>query len=267
MKLDIKHFFDTINKDILLQLIETTRIDDYVKKLIHEILNPDLSNLTTKEYEQLPQGGIPQGNPISNTLSNLYLLELDLLVLSKNWNMVRYADDMVFSTSNYEEAVAILSEVKTYLEKSRNLSIHSLSSDEDAKTIIIQNPKKIGMTYLGINFNGEKLSPTKKCIENLTEKIKNIIHSFSDPQDQKAQINNAIKQWCGYYAITDISDHKITTIKNGINYQIKKHKLDINIDDIAEVISKTKKRQSNRITQRLIPQKFEEEYAWLNIYN
>ena len=60
---------------------------------------------------------------------------------------------------------------------------------------------------------------------------------------------------------------KITTIKNGINYQIKKHKLDINIDDIAEVISKTKKRQSNRITQRLIPQKFEEEYAWLNIYN
>lgn len=268
LKLDIKHFFDTIDQDILSQLlIETTPIDDYVKELIHEIINPDLSNLTTKEREQLPQGGIPQGNPISNVLSNLYLFELDQLAISKNWNMVRYADDMVVSTSNYEEALSILSEVKTYLADSRNLSIHPLSSAEDAKTIIFQNLKAKSMTYLGIDFNGEKLSPTKKCIESLNAKIKNIINSSSNPQDTKNQINQAIKQWCGYYAFTDISNHKITTLKNGINYQIKKHKLDINMDDIAEVISKTRKRQSNRIAKRFIPHTFGKEYAWLNIYN
>lgn len=268
LKLDIKHFFDTIDQDILLQLlIETTPIDDYVKDLILEIINPDLSNLTTKEREQLPQGGLPQGNPISNVLSNLYLFELDQLAISKNWNMVRYADDMVVSTSNYEEALSILSEVETYLANSRNLSIHPLSSANDAKTIIFQNLKTTSMTYLGIDFNGETLSPTKKCIENLTEKIKHIINSFPEPQDTRTKINKTIKQWCGYYAFTEISNPQIKTIKNSINYQIKKHKLDINIDDIAKVISKTRKRQSNRIMKRFIPNKFGEEYAWLNIYN
>lgn len=115
LKIDIKHFFDEIDKSILIKLLDNYPIDDYVKKLVNKGLNPvvDYSALKKNDIEKFPKGGIPQGNPISAILSNLYLYELDKLSISNGWKMVRYADDMVFSVSNLEEAKLILSQVES----------------------------------------------------------------------------------------------------------------------------------------------------------
>lgn len=50
--------------------------------------------------------------------------------------MVRYADDMVFSVSNIEEAQLILAQVEKYLLDYRKLVIHPLKNTSDAKTAI-----------------------------------------------------------------------------------------------------------------------------------
>lgn len=52
---------------------------------------------------------------------------------------------------------------------------------------------------------------------------------------------------------------------NSINYQIKKHKLNIPKVNIIDVISKTRKRQNNRFIRLFQSTKFREEYNWLNI--
>ena len=54
---------------------------------------------------------------------------------------------------------------------------------------------------------------------------------------------------------------------NSINYQIKKHKLDMHKVNMINVISKTRKRQNNRIIRLFKSTKFGEDYNWLNIYS
>lgn len=179
LKIDVKHFSDEIDKTILVQLLEQYPIDDYVRDLICNCINPtiDYSSLKKSDIDNFPQGGIPQGNPISAVLSNLYLYELDKLAISKGWKMVRYADDMVISVSNIENAQLVLEQIGKYLLDNRKLTIYPLGNSSDAKTAISLNPKKDRMKYLGVIFNGQNLFPTNECCYKLIGKIRNILKS------------------------------------------------------------------------------------------
>ena len=268
LKIDIKHFFDKIDKTILIQLLEQYPIDDYVRDLIRKGINPivNYSRLKEDDVNKFPKGGIPQGNPISAVLSNLYLYELDRLAISKGWKMVRYADDMVLSVSNYEEAQLILELINDYLLKNRKLTIHPLENSSDAKTAIFLNPKKNRMKYLGVYFDGQNLFPTNESCLLLAGKIDNILKRISTIEEKEIMIKKAISQWCGYYAFTDISDTQIKRINNSINYRFKKHNFNICKIDITDCILKARKRQNRHLIKLLRLTKFEEEYDWLNIY-
>lgn len=268
LKIDIKHFFDEIDKTILLDLLDQQPIDNYVKDLICKGINPivDYSNIKKDDIDQFPKGGIPQGNPISSVLSNLYLYELDKLTISKGWKMVRYADDMVFSVSDLKEAQLVLSQVEEYLLKYRNLTIHPLEKSADAKTAIFLKPKKQNMKYLGVIFDGQNLHPTKECCYQIIGRIKTILKSSTTSEEKAMAIKTAIAQWCGYYAFTDISYNQIKWMSNAINHQINKSKLDIPKVNISEVILKTKKRQNSRFAKLFHPIQIGEEHKWLNIY-
>ena len=269
LKIDIKHFFNEIDKTILVQLLEQYPIDDYVRDLICNGINPtiDYSSLKKSDIDKFPQGGIPQGNPISAVLSNLYLYELDKLAISKGWKMVRYADDMVVSVSNIENAKLVLEQIAKYLLDNRKLTIHPLENSSDAKTAIFLNPKQDRMKYLGVIFDGQNLLPTNECCYQLIGKIKNILKSALTYDKKEIAIKKAIAQWCGYYAFTDISNIQIKRMDSSINYQIKKHKLNMCKVNIIDVLFKTRKRQNNRFMKIFNPIKFGEEYGWLNIYN
>ena len=80
-------------------------------------------------------------------------------------------------------------------------------------------------------------------------------------------IKKAIAQWCGYYAFTDISNIQIKRMDSSINYQIRKHKLNMCKVNMIDVLFKTRKRQNNRFMKIFNPIKFGEEYGWLNIYS
>lgn len=150
LKIDIKHFFDEIDKAILIHLLNQHKIDEYVKSLIYKGINPvvDYSNLEKSDIDRFPKDGIPQENPISTILSNLYLYGLDKSTVSNGWKMIRYADDMVFFVSDIEEAQHILAQVEKYLLDKRKLTIHPLTNTSDAKTAIFPNPKQDRMKYL-----------------------------------------------------------------------------------------------------------------------
>ena len=100
-------------------------------------------------------------------MSNLYLYELDKLAISKGWKMVRYADDMVISVSNIENAKLVLEQIAKYLLDNRKLTIHPLENSSDAKTAIFLNPKQDRMKYLGVIFDGQNLFPTNECCYQL----------------------------------------------------------------------------------------------------
>lgn len=268
LKIDIKHFFDEIDKTILIQLLNEHPIDAYVKDLISKGLNPiiDYSALDKSDIEKFPQGGIPQGNPISAILSNLYLYELDKLSISNGWKMVRYADDMVFSVSNFEEAKLILSQVEKYLLDKRKLRIHPFSDSSNEKTNIYKNPKKQRMKYLGVIFDGKNLYPTDERCSLLIDKIKTILSSKTTCEEIDKEIKKTIAQWCGYYAFTDITNRQLKMMNNAISHHISKCKLNISDINIIDVVLKTRKRQNSLFCRLFYPLRFGEEYEWLNFY-
>ncbi len=268
LKIDIQHFFDEIDKSILLQLLDQYSINSYVKELIYKGINPvvDFSNLKKSDIDKFPQGGIPQGNPISAVLSNLYLNDLDKFAISNDWKMIRYADDMVFSVHSIEEARSILSQIEKYLLDNRKLTIHPLKKSSDDKTAIFLNPRKDRMIYLGVIFDGQNLFPTKDSCYRLIGKIKTILKSTSISEEKEMCIKKAVAQWCGYYAFTNITNSQIKWMNNTINYQISKRNLNILEVNIAEVLLKARKHQNSRFAKLFHPVRFEEEYEWLNIY-
>lgn len=268
LKIDIKHFFDEIDKSILIKLLDNYPINDYVKKLVNKGLNPvvDYSALKKNDIEKFPKGGIPQGNPISAILSNLYLYELDKLSISNGWKMVRYADDMVFSVSNLEEAKLILSQVEKYLLDKRKLRIHPLSDPSNEKTNIYINPKKQRMKYLGVIFDGKNLYPTDECCFLLINKIKTILNGMTTSEEKDKEIKKTIAQWCGYYAFTDITNRQLKMMNNAISHHISKCKLNISNINIVYIVWKTRKRQNSLLGRLFSPIRFGEEYEWLNYY-
>ena len=270
LKIDIKHFFDEIDKAIITQLLEQYQIDDYIQDLISKSINPtiDYSNIEANNIELFPKGGIPQGNSISSLLSNLYLYELDKMAIAKGWKMIRYADDMVFSVCDIEEAKLILSQVEKYLLDNRKLTIHSFNEDINGKTTIIANPKKTPMKYLGVMFDGQHLFPAKDCYWCLVKRIKTILKCALSAKEKEMAIKKVISQWCGYYAFTDIPSSKINNLNNILNYQVNKYHLKMSKINVADVIAKTRQRQNNLFTKLFHTKRFgEEEYSWLAIYD
>ena len=271
LKVDIREFFDNIDKRILSTLLDGHRIESYIRFLIDQSLSPKLRvNAYYEDALAQIKNGIPQGNAISAALSNLMLHELDIHSKDRGYKMIRYADDMVFVCKDIEQAHSILSWVEDYLKSKRNLDIHPLSTEKDAKTQIISNLKKNKLKFLGIEFDGERLFPTKECRGKLIAKIRSVVQSEVSSAEMIVEINSCINQWCGYYAFTDISDNHIRSLGNKINQLCEFTIKDVEWKyiDLVQKIRKFKEKQSRKNLKRILPPvKFDDNYKWLMIYD
>ena len=99
-------FFGEVNKEQLLKTqIFPTLPDDSLNDLINSALNQEIGGLDKikqhqqKYFEDL-NTGIPQGNPLSPLLSNIYLSPFDIYLKKRGYNLVRYADDFIILCKN-----------------------------------------------------------------------------------------------------------------------------------------------------------------------
>jgi len=100
---DIKGYFDNINHEKLLMLVERRISDRRVTKLIKKWLKAGVLENGKVESSDLES---PQGSVISPLLSNLYLDYLDTKWerhYSHLGKLVRYADDFVIICKNYKD--------------------------------------------------------------------------------------------------------------------------------------------------------------------
>ena len=88
--MDLEKFFDKVNHDKLMGMLERKIEDKRVLKLIRKYLQAGImiGGLFHKSEE-----GTPQGGPLSPLLSNIVLDELDKELEKRGHKFVRYADD------------------------------------------------------------------------------------------------------------------------------------------------------------------------------
>lgn len=135
LKADIRHYFDTVDHEILLRIIERKIKDKATIWLIRKILkSPSLSTASQ---------GMPLGNLTSQFFANVYLNELDRFVKHelKAKCYIRYVDDFVLLHRDKAVLEGWKLEIDEFLKRELKIQLHP------EKSGIIQ--LKSGVTLLG----------------------------------------------------------------------------------------------------------------------
>ena len=100
--LDLSKFFDTVDHDILMGLVDKHMEDKDVRRLILVFLK---SGVMTNGSMMATTLGTPQGGPLSPLLSNIYLTPYDRELEKRGLRFVRYADDSLCEASHSKSYV------------------------------------------------------------------------------------------------------------------------------------------------------------------
>lgn len=135
LKADIRHYFDTVDQGILLQIIQRRIKDRHVLWLIGKILENHKCAVAGK--------GMALGNLTSQYFANVYLNELDYFVKHdlKAECYIRYVDDFVILHRNREVLETWGQEIDRFLKENLKIELHP------EKTAVV--PLWNGITLLG----------------------------------------------------------------------------------------------------------------------
>ena len=157
LKADIKHYFNTVDHNILMDLIERKIKDTETIILIKIILSNFNSEINGK--------GMPLGNLTSQFFANIYLNELDYFIKHKlkAEYYIRYVDDFVILHKNRKQLEVWKDQIGKFLNVKLKLVLHP----EKSKIIHLSQ----GIDFLGFrNFYHFKLL-RKRNIKKMRNKI------------------------------------------------------------------------------------------------
>jgi len=113
LEIDVESYFDSINRKMLMELLQERVVDGSLKRLVGKCLHVGV--LDGAEYSE-PEDGTVQGSVLSPILGNIYLHHvLDLWFereviprLRGKARLIRYADDAVLCFEHEEDARRVL---------------------------------------------------------------------------------------------------------------------------------------------------------------
>ncbi len=117
LKCDIRKFFDSIDHNILLNLIKKKCSDGELSNLIKKII---------LSFENINNKGLPLGNVTSQIFANIYLNELDQFIkhILKAKYYIRYCDDFIIIDESREPLVEYISALSIFLRNQLSLELH-----------------------------------------------------------------------------------------------------------------------------------------------
>ena len=167
LKLDVRKFFDSVDHDILLDILGKRTSDDRLMALFRDIIESF-------------SPGLPLGNLTSQLFSNVYLDKLDQFVKHelKITGYIRYADDFILIHPDKGLLIDCLEKIKVFLRERLHLDVH---------------PKKIVLkTYTGgIDYLGYVCFPHHRVLRTKTKR-----RMFKRVNEKNFTSYNGILQHC-----------------------------------------------------------------------
>jgi RNA-directed DNA polymerase len=244
-KADIEKFFDNINKDVLLKLIEDgLKPDNSLMELIKEYLYCEVENNAQikahdpKIYHPKPLLGVAQGSPLSPFFANVYLAAFDKAIKKARYKMVRYADDLLILTKTLEEAEAAHHFVVAELAKLK-LVVHPLKTQGGALPATGHSVPKYSearklhdLQFLGLIFRSQKVFPAGRSYQNAMTSIKTVANDTGTTFVKKLiSIDVRVFGWCSAYSFTELEPTKIAVLDvkldDALKIMLRKHGLNI----------------------------------------
>ena len=123
--LDLSKYFDTLNHELLMNMlrqdIKDKRLIDLIKKYLKSGVMENGIVMRTDE-------GSPQGGNLSPLLANIYLDQFDKEFEGRGVKVIRYADDIILLAKSIRAAERLLGTSTEYLEKKLKLKVNTEKS-------------------------------------------------------------------------------------------------------------------------------------------
>ena len=203
VSLDLSKYFDTLNHELLMNMLRETihdkRLIDLIKKYLKSGVMENGVVMKTEE-------GSPQGGNLSPLLANIYLDRFDKEFEGRGVKVIRYADDIVLLAKSQRAAERLLETSSRYLEKKLKLKVNTEKS-RAVSVYSIRNFKFLGFA-LGRNKDGTYIRVHAKSMKKAKRKLKELT-SRSQGRSVRAVMYNVkvfMQGWLGYYAIADMKN-------------------------------------------------------------
>lgn len=181
VKIDVKKFFYSINRDILKKVLRKKVKDEKMLDILDQIID------SSPEGEK----GIPLGNVTSQDFANIYMNELDQFVkrfLGIKW-YTRYMDDVIIIVPTKHKAKEILEKVKVFLKERLDLETNKKTKIFPLDQGINAYGFKIWITHLLVRDSSKRAM--KRRIKAMHQKVK------EDTMTRK-EVQQSVNSWLGH---------------------------------------------------------------------
>ena len=202
--LDLSKYFDTLNHELLVNILRRDVKDERVIQMIKRYLRSGvMENGVVIETEE----GSPQGGNLSPLLANVYLNEFDQEFNKRGVPCIRYADDIVLLAKSERASERLLESSTKYLEETLKLKVNREKS-RTVSVFAIRNFKYLGFCFgkngkgIYVRVHGKSWKKAKDTLRKLTSRSKcgSIIKTME-------RIKEYMRGWLNYYSIADMKSN------------------------------------------------------------
>ena len=189
--IDLAKFFDTVNHDVLMNLLGRTIRDKPLLALIARYLR---AGVLVGEHIEPSEVGTPQGGPLSPLLANILLHQLDQELEKRGHRFARYADDMIILVKSQRAAERVMRSISRYLEHDLKLTVNL------AKNKVAPMSE---CSFLGFTMRGTKIRWTDKVEADFKHRVRELTgRSWGVSMDYRLhKLGQYVRGWTAYYGI------------------------------------------------------------------
>ena len=199
--IDLSKYFDTLNHDLLMNMVREEVKDKRVVELVKRFLK---SGVMENGLRIRTEEGSPQGGPLSPLLANIYLNKFDQEMEGRGVHVIRYADDIVVLARTPRAGERLLESSRRYLEGKLKLRMN-MEKSKVVSVFSIRNFKFLGFA-LGKGKNGVFIRTHAKSLKKAKQKLKELT-SRSQGRNVRvvmAKVKVFIRGWLGYFGIASM---------------------------------------------------------------
>jgi RNA-directed DNA polymerase len=195
--LDLEKFFDRVNHDVLMARVARKVADKRVLRLIRRFLQ---AGMMTGGVATARTEGTPQGGPLSPTLSNILLDDLDKELERRGHAFCRYADDCNVYVRSRRAGERAMASITRFLAERLRLTVNAAKSAVD---------RPWNRSFLGYSVTAHmkpRLRVAAKSVGRLRDKLRTTFRQArgqSVPQTIDT-LTPILRGWTNYFRLAQV---------------------------------------------------------------
>jgi RNA-directed DNA polymerase len=193
LKCDVRKFFDSIDHDTLLRILDRKIKDEKVMDLMREIVD----SFAASRPNLFDRRGVPIGNLTSQIFANIYMNEFDQFMKHEMRveHYARYTDDFVIVSNDKEYLENLLPPMEDFLRSKLFLELHP-------KKIILRKHHR-GIDFLGYVILPEHIKMRTKTKRKIPRKLRESVRLYKDGTITELTLKSSLHSYMGVLSHAD----------------------------------------------------------------